>query len=156
HRSAWSSIAAQMDLHPLPQLQQVHGHSCWSAALEGGLTLLEERGHALAAVARAEEHREGLRFERVRGVEWNAVAGDQRSLARGDGDRPLLGDLSGDLLHLAHELGVGNDGVDESDPDGVFRRDRVAGVTELTGTRDADAPGKALRAAEAWDDAEVH
>src|SRR4051812_18807320 len=125
----------------------------WLLALELRRPLAEEGADALLGVLRVER---GLEPPRL-GLETLAeLAGRRHRLDLLDRDRRLLRELARPRERGVEQLVVRHHGVDEPEPLGLIRADRVAEQVQLERLALADEPRQALRAAEARDDPEVY
>src|SRR3954451_24954740 len=126
-----------------------HPSGAWHlVAGEVRLALLGEGREALDRVGAREELAELVRL----GVEGARREVDE-PLRKVEGERALGGELVC-RLERAVEHRVG-DRADEADPEGFLRADGAPGEDQILRDADAADTGESLRAAPAWDDAEV-
>ena len=64
--------------------------------------------------------------------------------------------LAGEVAHVVEEAGVGDQGVDQAELQGLAAGDRLAGEDQVERLGDADQPRQAGRAAPAGEDAQPH
>src|SRR5258705_8011168 len=125
-----------------------------SAALEGGLPLLEKGLEALVHVVGRGEEAEvpRLALEPLGQIGFHPANGRVQRVA--DGERAAAQDLAGDLLARGEKLRWCENTVHETDAHRFLRFDDPRGADELQGMAQAHDPRQPLRAAVARDDAQ--